>query len=294
MREDEPEPRPGRRRPAAQSPLRSPARRGRRHGRLAAASGPRAKSRRAPDGPGAPAAGGVRAARRPAGCRDARPGIRGEPARDRRPLRPDPRQWGRAGRCRGHPPDPGPRPRTGPDRFPDPARGHGSAARDAAKAPGTSDFPPGEAEPSYVLSRGRGLLLDRPWSWGLAVLLAAMPLLLVAYVLTRWFAPPRTPGGRRRARPAPPSPRKSSSEGEPTIVVVTADGEEKPAPDLSEAMNAAIGSGGSVVLRNRDPLHIVRGQAADLPAHRGMVDDQGRRGDSTPCDRRHRGVPIRS
>ena len=55
-----------------------------------------------------------------------------------------------------------------------------------AKVPGTADFPPGESEPSYVLSRGPGLLLDRPWSWGIAALLAAATLLLVAYVLTRW------------------------------------------------------------------------------------------------------------
>ena len=39
-------------------------------------------------------------------------------------------------------------------------------------------------------------------------------------------------------------------------MVVTTDGEEKPVPDLSEAMNAAIGSGGSVVLRNHDPLRL--------------------------------------
>ena len=73
-----------------------------------------------------------------------------------------------------------------------------------AKVPGTADFPPGESEPSYVLSRGPGLLLDRPWSWGIAALLAALTLLLVAYVLTRWFASAATQACRR----GPPPPRR--------------------------------------------------------------------------------------
>ena len=44
-------------------------------------------------------------------------------------------------------------------------------------------------------------------------------------------------------------------------MVVTTDGEEKPIPDLAEAVNVAIGSGGSIVLRNGDPLRL----SADKP-----------------------------
>ena len=39
-------------------------------------------------------------------------------------------------------------------------------------------------------------------------------------------------------------------------MVVTTDGEEKPISDLAEAVNVAIGSGGSIVLRNGDPLRL--------------------------------------
>ena len=124
-----------------------------------------------------------------------------------------------------------------------------------AKVPGTADFPPGESEPSYVLSRGPGLLLDRPWSWGIAALLAAVTLLLVAYVLTRWFANPQSQASVV-GRPRPAVPKKVEAKAEPPIVVVTTDGEEKPIPDLAEAVNVAIGSGGSIVLRNGDPLRL--------------------------------------
>ena len=80
-----------------------------------------------------------------------------------------------------------------------------------AKVPGTADFPPGESEPSYVLSRGPGLLLDRPWSWGIAALLAAMTLLLVAYLLAA-VVRQSDPGRPSSGVPALLSPRRPEAK----------------------------------------------------------------------------------
>lgn len=123
------------------------------------------------------------------------------------------------------------------------------------KLSGTADFPPGEVEPSYVLSRGRSLLLEHPWAWGFALLMAALMLLLVAFLAAQWlFAqpPPRTPtAGRPRAA----TPKKEESKPAP-IVVLTSDGAEKPVSDLFEALNEAVGSRGSIVLRDDAPFQL--------------------------------------
>ena len=132
--------------------------------------------------------------------------------------------------------------------------------RPAKAVPGTADFPPGEAEPSHVLSRGPGLLLDRPWSWGIAALLAAIMLLLVAYVLTRWFASPQSQASVV-GRPRLAVPKKAEARPEPSIVVLK-DGVETPAPDLSQAVSLAVGSKGAVILRNREPLRLTMPEAA--------------------------------
>ena len=198
MREGEPEPlvvdQTGGPSPFPLSRPGGPRRRGTRPGRR----GP-GKSRRGPVRPGP---GRWRRPGRTASSRAS-----GIPARDpgesaARPLRPDSRQWGRAVRAEDIPLilDLGPEPAL-TDSLTRPRSWFGGEK--PAKAPGTADFPPGEAEPSYVLSRGRGLLLDRPWSWGIAALLAAMTLLLVAYALTRWFASPAS-----QASVVGPSPRR--------------------------------------------------------------------------------------
>ena len=160
-----------------------------------------------------------------------------------------------------------------------------------AKVPGTADFPPGESEPSYVLSRGPRaaarltLVLGNrrtPFSGDASAGRVCCS--------ARMVANPQSPASVV-VRPRPTVPKTVEAKAEPPIVVVTTNGEEKPIPDLSEAVNVAIGSGGWVVLRNRDPLRLSAAKQPDLPAPPGgWFGVAGRRGGPDPVlDRRPEG-----
>jgi hypothetical protein len=83
-------------------------------------------------------------------------------------------------------------------------------------------------------------------------MLAALALLLFTYAFTQWFALPGVPAVVR----PPGASKKPEAKAGPPIVVVGADGAEEPVADLSQAIEKAIGSRGSVVLRDggRDAL----------------------------------------
>jgi len=139
-----------------------------------------------------------------------------------------------------------------------------------------------------VADRLRGLLSwqGHPWLWWLDAAAVVLALLVVGYVLARWLgkdqktAQHRNPGtaGKQAVTPQLGRPRRpvNSTGGAdretvdpkgkpgPAITVLTDDGEEKPVEDLFQAMEAAIGAKGWVVLHNREPL--------PLPAREQLIN----------------------
>jgi len=126
------------------------------------------------------------------------------------------------------------------------------------------------------------------WLWWLDVAAVVLALLVVGYMLARWYgkdqktAQHRNPGTAEKdavtPRPGrPPQPGNSTGGADrktvdpkgkpgPEITVQTDNGEEKPVEDLFQAMETAIGAKGWVVLHNRKPLTL----AASEP-RRGLV-----------------------
>jgi serine/threonine protein kinase len=137
---------------------------------------------------------------------------------------------------------------------------------------GTSDSPTVATEGPRIPLRVRILarVCERPWAWGLAAVLAATALVLLAYALTLWFAGPPAPAVVRPRAVIPA--RKAVAKPDRSITVVTTDGAEEPVADLSEAASRAIGSKGSVVLRNPDPLRLSTAVSAiSLLTHNGWL-----------------------
>ncbi|QEH38695.1 Serine/threonine-protein kinase PrkC [Aquisphaera giovannonii] len=136
--------------------------------------------------------------------------------------------------------------------------------------------PVAAAAPGTLAARLRGR-----WPWA-AALLAAIALAIAASIVSRRAGgtakATSSPASKQPAADAPRDGRaKEAGAGtapaQPTspIAVLDPDGGESPAKDLYQAMEAAVGVKGSVVLRNREPLVVSVPDAPRVMASTGWL-----------------------
>ncbi|APW64162.1 serine/threonine-protein kinase [Paludisphaera borealis] len=140
-----------------------------------------------------------------------------------------------------------------------------------------------EPPPPYSWRDDRRVVLGAP----------AAALVLVAAILgiaIFWRGTPTTPSVHPRSTAGAGSDSGGTAIGsksqpvgvadgkESPIVVIDQDGEEAPATDLFQAMQAALGNRGTVVLRNREPLMLQAGDKAITIKSTGTLRLQAARG----------------
>ncbi len=111
--------------------------------------------------------------------------------------------------------------------------------------------------------------LTGSWYWRVAALVGVLALLAAGFALARWLGGNRNSGRAAdqnattalKQATAPRSDRESArpaehggTKVEHAITVLVGEREETPAKDLYEALEKALGSDGSVILHNREPL----------------------------------------
>jgi len=129
--------------------------------------------------------------------------------------------------------------------------------------------------------------MPRPWLWGLVALTVTVVVLVVILAVVNPFGtnpgkvatrPPLIPAQDIESHPKSSVPINSGSDrprpvpkAEPDIVVRAGDGSETPAKDLREAIEKAMGSHGTVELRNREPLRLASDQILDFSTGQGPL-----------------------